>query len=56
MSLAAALIVGALAYGLAIRFVLRLCRAAEDPPASWLPVVPPSAEVLAEMRRHGEIA
>ena len=56
MSLAAVLIVGAIAYGLAIRLVLRICRAAPEAPASWAPVVPPSAEVLTEMRRHGEIA
>ena len=55
MSLPFLIILGALAYGLAIRLVLRLCAAASGPPASWAPVVPPSAEVLAEMRRHGEI-
>lgn len=55
MSLPVILILGALAYALAFRFVLRLCRTAADPPASWSPVVPPSAEVLAEMHRHGEI-
>ena len=55
MSLAAALILGAIAYALAIRLVLRLCRAAPEAPASWS-AVPPSAEVLAEMRRHGEVA
>ena len=56
MSVPILILIGALVYGLLIRFVLRLCRAAADPPAAWAPVVPPSAEVLAEMRRHGEIA
>ena len=56
MSLPVIIILGALAYGLAIRLVLRLCALAADPPPSWSPVVPLSDEVLAEMRRHGEIA
>ena len=56
MSLPVLIVLGALLYAIAVRCVLNLCRAARDPELGWAPVVPPSAEVLAEMRRHGEVA
>lgn len=53
MSLPVLIILGAILYGLAIRAVLGLCRAAAIPTP---PLVPPSAEVLAEMRRRQGVA
>lgn len=56
MSLPVLLALGAVLYAAALGFLYCLGRIARDPEPGWGPTpVPPSAEVLEEMRRHGEI-
>ena len=56
MSLPVLLALGAVLYAAALGFLYCLGRVARDPEPGWgPPAVPPSAEVLEEMRRHGEI-
>ena len=56
MSLPVLLALGAALYAAALGFLYCLARVARDPEPGWGPtLVPPSPEVLAEMRRHGEI-